>query len=60
MAHWAPCARPSAPLVSIDADEVTETDGRKTQLFRTESGVRFIRITEPSGFTYWMQEHKDL
>jgi hypothetical protein len=49
-------ARPSAPLIQIDAAEVTEDDGRKTTLFRTENNVRFIRITEPNGFTYWMQE----
>ena len=49
---------PSAPLTPIDREEVTEPDGRVSMLFETRTGVRFCRITEPSGFVYWMQEVK--
>lgn len=59
MSRWFPVARPSAQLTPIDGAEVEEEDGRKTMLFRTDNNVRFIRITEPSGFTYWMQETKE-
>jgi len=55
---WVPVAPPSAKLTPVDAEEVTEEDGRKTMVFRTDHGVRFIRITEPSRFTYWLQEVK--
>lgn len=58
MSHWTPTAAPSAKLTPVDAAEVTETDGRQTMVFRTDNGVRFIRITEPNGFTFWMQEVK--
>jgi hypothetical protein len=27
-----------------------------TRLFATKNGVRFVRITEESGFVYWLQE----
>ena len=56
MARWIPCARPRAQLTPIDAAEVTEDDGRVTMLYRTDHNVRFIRITEPNGFTFWMME----
>jgi hypothetical protein len=58
VSHWKPCARPRAKLTAVDPVEITETDGRTTQMYRTDNNVRFIRITEPSGFTFWMQEVK--
>lgn len=55
---WLPVAPPTAKLEPVDTIEVTEDDGRQTRLFQTERGVRFLRITEESGFVYWMQEVK--
>jgi len=49
---------PSAPLTQVDRVEVDEPDGRKTIVFETSTGVRFVRITEPSGYVYWLQEVK--
>lgn len=49
---------PSAPLTPVDREEVTEPDERTSQVFVTTNGVRFVRITEPSGFVYWLQEVK--
>lgn len=58
MTDWQPSPRPRANLTPVDGAEVDEADGRKTMIFRTDNGVRFIRITEPSGFVYWLQEVK--
>lgn len=49
---------PDAPLESVDREEVTEDDGRLTRVFQSKNGVRFVRISEESGFTYWLQEVK--
>lgn len=59
MTRWVPVATPKAPLTPIDGAEVEEADGRKTMLFRTDHNVRFMRITEPSGFVYWIQEMRE-
>lgn len=56
--RWIPSAVPSAPVVPIDRAEVEESDGRKTMVFETARGVRFVRITEPGGYVYWLQEVK--
>lgn len=56
MSTWVPVPRPSAKLTMVDSDEVTEEDGRMTLLFRTDHGAYFLRITEPSGFVYWLQK----
>ena len=56
--RWIPSPVPSAPVVPIDREEVEESDGRKTMAFETKTGVRFVRITEPSGYVYWLQEVK--
>jgi hypothetical protein len=58
MSRWTPSPVPSAPLTPIDRDEVEEKDGRKTMVYETSTGVRFVRITEPSGYVYWLQEVK--
>lgn len=58
MSRWIPSPVPSAPVVPVDSAEVEESDGRKTMVFETSRGVRFVRITEPSGYTYWLQEVK--
>jgi len=42
----------------VDREEVNEPDGRVTMVFQSTNGVRFVRITEPSGFVYWLQEVK--
>lgn len=55
---WEPSPVPSASVTPIDRCEVDEPDGRKSMLFETSTGVRFVRITEPSGFVYWLQEVK--
>ena len=56
--RWSPSPVPSAPVTPVDREEVLESDGRKTMVFETKTGVRFVRITDPSGFTYWLQEVK--
>lgn len=58
VSRWEPSPVPSATVVPIDRAEVEEPDGRKSMLFETANGVRFVRITEPSGFVYWLQEVK--
>jgi hypothetical protein len=49
---------PSAQVTPVDREEVEESDGRRTMVFETSTGVRFVRITEPSGYVYWLQEVK--
>lgn len=56
MSRWIPVAPPTAPLESVDREDVVEPDGRITRAFMTNRGVRFVRITEESGFVYWLQE----
>jgi hypothetical protein len=56
--RWIPSPVPSAPLTQVDRVEVDESDGRKSIVFETSTGVRFVRITEPSGYVYWLQEVK--
>jgi hypothetical protein len=56
VSRWIPVPPPSAPLEPVDREDVTEGDGRVTRLFATKNGVRFVRITEESGFVYWLQE----
>jgi hypothetical protein len=59
MARWEPSPQPTGlGLQQVDGSEVEEPDGRKSLVFQTGHGVRFVRITEPSGFTYWLQEIK--
>jgi len=58
MSRWIPSPVPSAPVTPFDVQEVPEDDGRTTMVFETKTGVRFVRITEPSGFVYWLQEVK--
>ena len=58
MSRWIPSPVPSAPIMPVDREEVLEEDGRKTMVFETKTGVRFCRITDPSGYTYWLQEVK--
>jgi hypothetical protein len=55
---WEPSPVPSAPVTPVDTAEVDEPDGRKSMVFQTRTGVRFVRITEPSGYVYWIQEVK--
>lgn len=56
--RWVPVPPPDAPLETVDRDDVVEDDERITRVFQTANGVRFVRISEPSGFTYWLQEVK--
>jgi len=56
--RWIPSPVPSAQVTPVDREEVEESDGRKTMVFETATGVRFVRITEPSGYVYWLQEVK--
>ena len=42
----------------MDREEIPEEDGRMTRVFESKNGVRFVRITEPSGYVYWLQEVK--
>ena len=58
MNRWIPSPVPSAQVTPVDREEVEESDGRKTMVFETATGVRFVRITEPSGYVYWLQEVK--
>jgi hypothetical protein len=58
MSNWTPCPAPSALVEQVDTREVEESDGRKTLVFATKNGVRFVRITEPAGFVFWMREVK--
>lgn len=54
--RWIPVPPPTSGVTQIDREEVTEDDGRKSMVFQTSTGVRFVRLTEPSGFVYWLQE----
>lgn len=56
MSRWIPVPPPDAPLEPVDRAEVPEDNGDITRVFRTTRGVRFVKIVEPSGFVYWMQE----
>lgn len=56
--RWIPSPVPSAQVTPVDHEEVNEPDGRKTMVFETARGVRFVRITEPGGYVYWLQEVK--
>lgn len=56
--RWVPVPPPDAPVETVDSEEVAEADGRLTRVFQSKNGVRFVRISEPSGFTYWLQEVK--
>jgi hypothetical protein len=56
--RWVASPVPSAPVFPVDTREVDEPDGRKSMVFETSTGVRFVRITEPGGFVYWLQEVK--
>ena len=56
--RWVPVPVPTAPLEPVDREEVAEDDGRLTRVFQTANGVRFVRISEVSGYTYWLQEVK--
>ena len=58
MSRWVPVPVPTAPLEPVDREEVAEDDGRLTRVFQSKNGVRFVRISEISGFTYWLQEVK--
>lgn len=58
MSRWVPVPVPDAPLESVDREEIREDDGRLTRVFQSKNGVRFVRISEESGFTYWLQEVK--
>lgn len=42
----------------MDREEIPEEDGRLTMVFESANGVRFVRITETSGYVYWLQEVK--
>lgn len=53
---WEPVPPPTSGVTPVDREEVTEEDGRVTRVFQSARGVRFVRITEPSGFVYWLQE----
>jgi hypothetical protein len=56
--RWIVSPVPSAQVTPVDREEVDEPDGRKSMVFETSTGVRFVRITEPSGYAYWLQEVK--
>lgn len=56
--RWIVSPVPSAQVAPVDREEVDEPDGRKSMVFETSTGVRFVRITEPSGYVYWLQEVK--
>jgi hypothetical protein len=56
--RWIVSPVPSAQVTPVDREEVEESDGRRTMVFETSTGVRFVRITEPSGYVYWLQEVK--
>jgi hypothetical protein len=58
MSRWIVSPVPSAQVTPVDREEVDEPDGRKSMVFETSTGVRFVRITEPSGYVYWLQEVK--
>lgn len=56
MSRWVPAPPPDAPVEPVDREDVVEADGRITRVFQTAKGVRFVRIAEPSGYVYWLQE----
>ncbi len=58
MTRWVPVPAPTSGVTPVDREEIPEEDGRMTRVFESKNGVRFVRITEPSGYVYWLQEVK--
>lgn len=58
MSNWVPAPAPTSGVTPVDREEIPEPDGRVTMVFQTSTGVRFVRITEPSGYVYWLKEVK--
>lgn len=58
MSNWVPVPAPTSGVQPVDQDEITESDGSTSRVFESATGVRFVRITETSGFVYWLKEVK--
>ena len=56
MTRWVTSPKPKADLTPDLAPPVKDPHGVEYTYFTTKFGVRFVRITEPSGFTYWRKE----
>lgn len=56
MTRWVTSPKPKADLTPQGPPYKDFTDGLLYEYFTTKYGVRFVRITEPSGFTYWRKE----
>ena len=56
MTRWVTSPKPKADLTADAQNPKTIADGITYEFFLTRFGVRFVRITEPSGFTYWRKE----
>jgi len=56
VSRWTPVPQPKAALEPLELEPTTEANGDRTQVFRTANGVRFVKIVEPTGFVYWLQE----
>ena len=56
MTRWVTSPKPKADLTPAPQTPGVDQNGTRYEYFTTKFGVRFVRITEPSGFTYWRKE----
>jgi hypothetical protein len=56
MTRWVTTTQPSALLTQEPGPVSTDKHGSEVVYFRTAFGKRFARITETSGFVFWMRE----
>jgi hypothetical protein len=56
--NWVPVPAPTSGVTPVDREEIPEPDGSTSRVFQSANGVRFVRVTEPSGFVYWLKEVK--
>jgi hypothetical protein len=56
MTRWVTTAQPGAELTQEPGPPSTDQHGSEIVYFRTAFGKRFARITETSGFVFWMRE----
>ncbi len=56
MTRWVTTTQPAAQLTQEPGEPSTDQHGSTIDYFRTAYGKRFARITETSGFIFWMRE----
>jgi hypothetical protein len=56
MTRWVTTTQPAAAVTQVDGEPKTDPHGSEITYWQTAFGKRFARITEKSGFTFWMRE----